>query len=740
MKRSWYYRMIFSYIPIFFIMTSFLFFIFFQTVNEHLRKNAIRTSELLTLQTKEKVEDSLETIDYELVTFSMDKVLNLFFQQKNTDNVFLNRQVLSEFEKIKQKNPLLDSIYLVRFQDEIVLSEKDMYNLKEFPDNRFISSLPQDAKQPFKWTNSRKFKEFESQASKNVVSLVRKVYTVNGELGFIVANVRVNDIQRMITGLFYDDLHFIGIKGKNKSPILTKDDSFDQNAKVISKVTSDYTGWVFESGFKKGNLYSFISMLSSIWVQVGIIFFILSIISLVYLTKRNYKPIESIVSNIHSLSLHTDKTLTKSKVNEFNIIRSAIEDLSLKSIEYQKQHEEGVNIQKKQMFYEIIEGVRQINLTEWKRESEKYHLPSQVHNIQVIVIELDQYPEFCKMYSSNDHEALKYTMKKNTSDIFQKHSLYSWGEWISNKQLTCIIFCGDKNIETSDLISKSCEEVIVWFSQNLKQTVTIGVGSITNNTSDISQTYKECNHALKFKLVKGTNRLIQYTTVKNIPQPELFNYLQLVREIAYAFRIGDKKWIVKFEQLFREIQKDVLSNDDIKNLLNYFIFHLDCGMVEELQPIWKNHSVVALNVALKEYETLLELKHHFFENLSILYLRIVSIQEANSNHQLMKKVKEYIKKGYMNPDLSLNFLSDRFGVNPKYLSQLFKTEFNEKFIDFLITIRVEKAKKLLMETDESIKNISIQVGYVSDISFIRAFKKVTDISPGEYRKKMSISK
>jgi YesN/AraC family two-component response regulator len=52
----------------------------------------------------------------------------------------------------------------------------------------------------------------------------------------------------------------------------------------------------------------------------------------------------------------------------------------------------------------------------------------------------------------------------------------------------------------------------------------------------------------------------------------------------------------------------------------------------------------------------------------------------------------------------------------------------------MVLSRIEKAKQLLKETQETVQDISVQVGYVYTMSFIRVFKKTTGLTPGEYRK------
>ncbi|MNE86506.1 HTH-type transcriptional regulator YesS [compost metagenome] len=57
-----------------------------------------------------------------------------------------------------------------------------------------------------------------------------------------------------------------------------------------------------------------------------------------------------------------------------------------------------------------------------------------------------------------------------------------------------------------------------------------------------------------------------------------------------------------------------------------------------------------------------------------------------------------------------------------------------KFVDFLAELRVNKAKELLDDTQVSIQDIALQVGYANAITFGRVFKRVTGMTPGDYRK------
>ncbi|MNR38689.1 HTH-type transcriptional regulator YesS [compost metagenome] len=117
-----------------------------------------------------------------------------------------------------------------------------------------------------------------------------------------------------------------------------------------------------------------------------------------------------------------------------------------------------------------------------------------------------------------------------------------------------------------------------------------------------------------------------------------------------------------------------------------------------------------------------------------LHTGIASWRDDQSNYSLIVKIKEYITVNQANPDLSLQHLSDEFGLSPRYVSKLFKETFGEKFVDYLTSIRIEQAKLLLLKSASSIQEIADQVGYTNAISFIRTFKRIVGQTPGEFRK------
>lgn len=98
----------------------------------------------------------------------------------------------------------------------------------------------------------------------------------------------------------------------------------------------------------------------------------------------------------------------------------------------------------------------------------------------------------------------------------------------------------------------------------------------------------------------------------------------------------------------------------------------------------------------------------------------------------VEKALEFIRMNYKK-DISLTDVSRQVDVSPYYFSKIFKDETGENFVEYLTNIRIEQAKKLLLETEYSMKEICVMVGYSEPNYFSRAFKKKVGVTPTEFK-------
>lgn len=101
---------------------------------------------------------------------------------------------------------------------------------------------------------------------------------------------------------------------------------------------------------------------------------------------------------------------------------------------------------------------------------------------------------------------------------------------------------------------------------------------------------------------------------------------------------------------------------------------------------------------------------------------------------LIENIKNYIAENLLY-DFSMSDLSAVFNYNEKYLGRLFKSKTGYTIKEYCHACKIEKAKSLLKTSNLSITDISAQSGFNSVSYFNRIFKRITDISPQQYRSK-----
>jgi two-component system response regulator YesN len=111
---------------------------------------------------------------------------------------------------------------------------------------------------------------------------------------------------------------------------------------------------------------------------------------------------------------------------------------------------------------------------------------------------------------------------------------------------------------------------------------------------------------------------------------------------------------------------------------------------------------------------------------------VTAVGQGIRSNSAVSQAFMYIKRNYAN-EMSLSDVARFVHLTPAYLSALFKEQAGENFNHYLIRIRLDKAKELLMTTDMKITELAEAVGYPNASYFIRVFKKVEGISPMEFK-------
>ncbi len=739
-KKNWFHRTLLSYLPIFFIITSILFLLFFLAFSEYIKTSTIKANQSFNVQVTQSVENLLKPIDKLIIKEIMvdDNINEFFVEQNSSYNIYQTYRTLNN---MISTYPIIDSMYLYRQSDQMVLTNNMYTNANQFVDRDFILTQLETQK-IVSWTGKRVYKDPNTLSSHEVVSLVRRVPIITGEQGLFIVNIRTESIRQFTRSMSNLKINYVDFVDADEQLILSTEDG-SVNSTPVKHLThshSSYLDWDVKSGIKQKYAFDFFSSFPYIWVGLGLISIIAGSLFIVYITKRNYKPIESIVGHINEIFVNKNNMIERDNLDEMHVISTAINSLQERSTELESRFEEDRVSMRRHYFIELLEGTRQTQASEWKSDLERLALSYSFNRACVAVLEIDKYLDFCSHYSERDQFLLKFVLRSVVNETAQEHKLQVWNEYTTGSRLGIIFFTDSDQTNQKDveeLIEVVCNKVIDWIVTYLKFTATIGIGEFSDHIGDLPLLYEDAMEALKYKTVMGNSRVIHSSDMPSKPKPDIFQHIQLIRSMVQRYKHGESDWETHYLELFHHMRIGISSHEDVKNILHYLVYYLDREIMELSDPIqnyWKPECMIALNDLLQQFDTLEEFIEQSKQVLRAGYAEISKLREEGSNHQLIHNVKEYVKEHYADPDLSLNHLSDKFNLSTRYLSKLFKEEFGEKFVDYLVSVRLEKAKQLLTETKDSIQDIAIKVGYNHAFSFIRMFKNNEGITPGDYRK------
>lgn len=167
-----------------------------------------------------------------------------------------------------------------------------------------------------------------------------------------------------------------------------------------------------------------------------------------------------------------------------------------------------------------------------------------------------------------------------------------------------------------------------------------------------------------------------------------------------------------------------------------FNFHSDAPPFSEVTRItWRNDPVLNgyFNDFNQAWNTKTDIDRMRCDGLFLLILsRLLELQQSKQSNPYVLQIKDYLHKHYTQK-VTVQMVADHVKLNPVYCGALFSKETGETILNYTNTLRIIKAKELLLCTNDSISQIASDVGIEDLYYFSRVFKKSVGISPQQYR-------
>ncbi|MEK5382738.1 helix-turn-helix transcriptional regulator [Niallia sp. FSL W8-0635] len=309
---------------------------------------------------------------------------------------------------------------------------------------------------------------------------------------------------------------------------------------------------------------------------------------------------------------------------------------------------------------------------------------------------------------------------------------------VLNDEMQATIFITDENdYDSSRRIMKYFEDIQSAAKEYLNITISIGISPVYKALINSKKAVDLAKEALHYRVNVGPASIIFYDDIAPLlNDASISKYpVELQNELLNTIRRGNEEEVKEtvealIDEIFRLNKNPVSLEVTLIRLINEIIqlgqlLGAEAKIFDSIKPLYYE----AINAFYPG-----RIKQMLIEHLITPIIRSTQDKTDREFRSLSDKIVQIIQTEY-DQEISLDIIADRLHYNPNYLSSVFKKEYGENFVDYLMGFRLQKAKSLLQETNMPIKEIAEKLQYRNSQNFIRFFKKKVGMTPGDYRKK-----
>ncbi|MFC5407015.1 response regulator [Cohnella soli] len=351
-------------------------------------------------------------------------------------------------------------------------------------------------------------------------------------------------------------------------------------------------------------------------------------------------------------------------------------------------------------------------------------------------------PGLARKFADN-RELLYYSLTNICNEIVRRDNAgYAFRYWNSDKEIL-IAFWRTVDIEA---VEKTVREIEEGIRKALGGKVHFGIGSAQAFPYGLGESYREAKQAIKTSNVMDEDLRI-HIGGKQPVRAASARFGDGAEELRLAVRSGNA------EQVGRSIGKLLSPLREQKQ-----------ATIEQLEQWWNEYTVFCsewlreLSQESQEEEPTIEWTDiaRPFElppldrsgkldltaweselNRAMLAVSGTLAEKHTKMNNLVHEIGKYIQANY-HRDITLQDIANHLYVGREYISRRFKQETGENVSDCIGRIRNEKAKLLLLNPHLRIAQVAEMVGYQDEKYFSKVFKKLTGVTPNEYRKSQSV--
>ena len=439
------------------------------------------------------------------------------------------------------------------------------------------------------------------------------------------------------------------------------------------------------------------------------------------------------------------KPITKNALIErLSEIRSRYEHEKTQKEYYEKFQREMQAYEKnssRDFFEALVDG--SMDMMEVYKRAEKLGLDivAEAYNVLIFTMNCDE--DFSGQrdeYSSWEAEPLELLenfFAGHSSAMLFRSNIFSYGVLLKGQR------------ETIEENTRACVDEIrkILSRQDGRREWFLAVGQSVERLSQIQKSYHTASRAFSQRYLYDEN-ILYYDEMETMEHPggqaetEDNAYLQKVDVNALNPAILQKFLSNGLQEETENFVKDyfyAIGQEPMESLVcrNYVILNVRFSVISFIKGLGCDTNEMEsadTEEVLAESGKNMESAIAYAKKMISQAIEIRDQNSGNKNRSILKTAVDFIDSHYMEEDISLNTVANVANVSSNHFSALFSQNMGQTFIEYLTTLRMNKAKELLRCTGMRSSEIAGEIGYKDAHYFSYLFKKTQGMTPSDYRK------
>jgi len=352
----------------------------------------------------------------------------------------------------------------------------------------------------------------------------------------------------------------------------------------------------------------------------------------------------------------------------------------------------------------------------------------------VMAVQIDTWAN--ALYTERDRDLLMFAVSNIVGDTIDPASRLS-PVVADQTQFTIVMSDAVDDAEWRATVKQWARQIKLRAAQYLKLKISIGVSRPYRQLKETSQAGREALEALRYRIRLGSGIVLLLDEV--VPEDrESFAYPeQLQQTLIDAVKMADERWAAEaLREWIAQVRDAAASHGEFQYALGKLLIGLIDAVQEGGTPIRSLFGGRSFLSELANLRSAEETELLFRESVVAPLIRNLETRRHSPDGSITQTVIGLIQQEF-DTNLTLESCADQLNFHPSYVSKVFKKEIGMSFSDYLAQFRLHMSKQWLKETDMKIQDIAERLKYNSAAAFIRYFRKMEGITPGQYRDKIA---